>query len=148
MRYLRPIHSLSINHGDSLAENKRLVGNYNALTSFTPSCVQNRGHYGCSTRLLIPNGMESTLRGNCMLRETRYEVGPDGLLSITTILAQVVTNCRYLKGCSCSGINHTAPQGSILGTDFPVLTSMLKLVRVFLRVSLKRFYCPPSDRLP
>ena len=22
--------------------------------------------------------------------------------------------------CSCSGMNHTAPQGSILGTDFPV----------------------------
>ena len=52
--------------------------------------------------------------------------------------------------CSCSSrpMNHTALQGSILHTDYPLATLMLKLVIVFFRVSLKRFFCPPTDRFP
>ena len=50
--------------------------------------------------------------------------------------------------CSCSSMDHTAPQGRSWAQTSQLVTSMLKLVRVFLRVSLKGFFCLPSDRFP
>ena len=50
--------------------------------------------------------------------------------------------------CSCSDMNHTAPQGSILGTDFPVGDINGEACEGLLKGILEAFFCPPTDRLP
>ena len=44
--------------------------------------------------------------------------------------------------CSCFGINHTAPQGSILGTDFPVGDINVEPCEGLLRGILEAFLLP------
>ena len=50
--------------------------------------------------------------------------------------------------CTSSGMNHTAPHGSIMGTYFPVGDIDVEACEGLLKGDLKRFFCPPTDRLP
>ena len=47
--------------------------------------------------------------------------------------------------CSCSGMNHTVPQGSILGTDFPVGDINVAACAVLLEGVLEAFLFLPTN---